>query len=218
MSEITTNPPTPQQQQSDDKKTQKQQNVLTLPRGSMKGMGAIDKQKIYKFTRHKKITASVYGAIGSDSAWSFKFTLDSLDNYTEFTSLFDLYRIDKIVFRLIPLQNTVEAPATQKDVGLLYGAVDLDDYAGATVATLCQYPNMKIANFDEKLTFAFKPKFAVAAYSGAFTSYANTGGWIDMGSPSVEHYGLKLNVASSTAVIPSWTCVYTVDLSCRCVR
>jgi len=39
---------------------------------------------------------------------------------------------------------------------------------------------------------------AVAAFSGAFTSYSNVpAGWIDSASPGVQHYGLKLYFEST---------------------
>jgi hypothetical protein len=184
---------------------------------SLKGISAVDKKKTYKFTRHKK-TLVAYGTIVGEASWSYKFTLDSLPNYTEFTALFDQYRIDRITFQAIPMQNTYAIPATQKDVGQLYAVVDNDDVSSATVADLSQYPNLKVVNFDERLRLTFKPRFASAAYSGAFTSYANTSGWIDCGSPSVEHYGVKLVIGQSNDVVPSWNIFYTVDLSFRAVR
>jgi len=43
---------------------------------------------------------------------------------------------------------------------------------------------------------------AVAAYSGAFTSYSNlVGGWIDSASPAVQHYGIKLATPIATGSI-----------------
>lgn len=38
-----------------------------------------------------------------------------------------------------------------------------------------------------------RPRTAMAAYSGAFTSYANMSDqWIDLNSTSVQYYGFKL--------------------------
>jgi len=47
------------------------------------------------------------------------------------------------------------------------------------------------------------PRFATSAYSGAFSSFAQSADrqWIDSGSPNVQHYGLKIATRVSTAAI-----------------
>jgi len=70
------------------------------------------------------------------------------------------------------------------------------------------------------VTRSFRPKFAVAAYSGVFTSFAQSGfnQWIDVASTTVPNYGLKWIVDPDTAV----KTVYRIDvLACiklKCVR
>lgn len=132
------------------------------------------------------------------------FSLSTLPNVTTFTSLFDRYSITKIVVRVFPLATQ----ATQADTGnpqvpqvngWCHSIIDHDD------ADIPNASDVGCDNFRQRLTYkcrniigtkchswVIKPRVAIGAFSGAFTSYANRApGWIDSSSPAVQHYGLK---------------------------
>lgn len=122
---------------------------------------------------------------------AYSFQLSDLPSYTEMTALFDQYKIDEVSMHFISQAGGACGPYSLSTPDLIL-AVDLDDNNVPTaVNDLLQYENCQIqhANRDKHLTL--KPRFATAAYSGAFTSYANNAGWIDCASPSVQHYGVK---------------------------
>jgi len=56
------------------------------------------------------------------------------------------------------------------------------------------YENAETKRGFEKQVRVFRPRIAMAAYSGSvFTSFANmTNVWLDTASNSVQHYGLKV--------------------------
>jgi len=60
-------------------------------------------------------------------------------------------------------------------------------------------------SLDATVTFSrkWRPHIATAAYSGVFTSFKNEPStWIDVASPGVQHYGLKVaaDVTSTNSV------------------
>ncbi len=126
-------------------------------------------------------------------------TLASFANYTEYTSLFDQYRIEEIYAWIEPNQSLSTVSA---GTGEITSAIDLDDANTPTSIAMVQdkqgsiTTNMYCGHFHK-----WKPHMAVAVYSGTFTSFANApSGWIDSASPGVQHYGLKFAMTTSAAV------------------
>jgi len=132
---------------------------------------------------------------------AFNWQLSYLPGYTEFTALYDQYKIESISLRIIPTAttSTPNDPAT----GYVTLAVDYDDAVTPTSMTsLFEYGTCQVFQPTEVIEMKLHPRIAKAAYSGAFTSYASEpAGWIDVGSPSVQHYGLKVGLAQTTVVL-----------------
>lgn len=130
------------------------------------------------------------------------FSLNSIINPTDFTNLFDEYRINCVVLKFIPRSNYVQnlattATAANNYLPTLHWVVDLNDSnVPSNVDSLLEYNGYHCRNFTRTVTIKIRPKFSLAAYSGAFTSYKPTKGWIDTGSPNVQHYGLKFAIDS----------------------
>lgn len=152
------------------------------------------------------------------------FALTSLDNYTEFTGLFDQYRIVAVELHIRPLQNNSQYFSTSTDLFPRFCSVI--DYDDATVLTSAadyrQYQTYKETNWNQYHSRVIRPHLAVAAYSGAFNSYANMSGtWIDLVSPSVQHYGWKYFVSTGAVGqthLQSWSVEYKYCLEFRQVR
>jgi hypothetical protein len=173
-------------------------------------------------------SASFIGAsttnVTSDPMFAQSFRLADLPQYASWTALFDQYRISRISVSFIPSRAPTALASTTTDVAQpalqFWYAVDLDDSTVVSPLTaLMQYENVRCHTFDgtKPMTVSFKPHIAVAAYSGAFTSYANQSSqWIDCGSPDVLHYGLKygfpcLNSTSASIPYLSIVCTYYVE-------
>lgn len=160
--------------------------------GKYRVKSKLNNTKIYAFKRTvvpTSFTAAGDGVTATTKAYSH--SLSDLPNYTEFTSLFDQYKITGIKVKCYP--RTDEVVTAGSSSSFLYYAIDYDDANAPGATDLQQYQNCKTVRGDRPFYFYFVPRVANAVYSGsAFTSYGNTRQWIDAASSGVPHYGWKL--------------------------
>lgn len=156
-----------------------------------------DPQRSFKFVITHYVGSILTQAAAADSTYAFFFKLSNLNNYTDYTAIYDQYRIVLIEITLFPKLNVDNGNAgSLPDYGRLFTAIDFDDATPVGVAALTEYGSCKVTNAMHQTSRKFIPHMAVAAYSGAFTSYANKfGQWIDCASPDVQHYGCKVAIS-----------------------
>jgi hypothetical protein len=133
---------------------------------------------------------------------SQNFALTSFADYATYTALFDQYRIVHAEMWFIPSANI--GTSSIPEVGAYCTAVDIDDVAVAgSFQALTSKPDSNISGMFAGHYHSFKPAIAVAAYSGAFTSYASVDTpWLDSASPSILYYGVKTAATvASTAIV-----------------
>lgn len=149
---------------------------------------------------------------------SFNFQLSQLDQAASFQALFDQYRIRMIEVNFIPAQT--EQPTPVINQGNFYTVVDYDDSNALTsVAAAVDYTNVQFGTGTQQQRRVFQPHVAVAAYSGAFTSFENQASpWIDMQSPNVQHYGVKTVWTPTNSNGDAITVLSRIWLQCRNVR
>lgn len=158
------------------------------------------------------------------NGWDF--FLSQLPNYTEFTNLYNEYKIARVKVKFIYSANNqpVTTLANITALPTIYTAVDTNDSVAPTaVSDLLQYKTFKAHRADKPFSVYFKPNYAVAAYSGAFTSYAASAGWIDTSSVNVKHYGLKWIIdpmfySTGTNVTGRLQTILTYYIKCRGVK
>lgn len=124
---------------------------------------------------------------------SLYFRLSNLPNYTEFTNLFDKYRIMKVRVTFIPKSQQAGTDVATARTGTVAVAIDYDSAVSpAALGTVMEYDNCKLYTGEKRITRTFKPRIATAVYNGAFTGYAEgmKDMWIDNASPDVQYYGL----------------------------
>jgi hypothetical protein len=167
---------------------------------------------------HAKSTiyvASVTSTSAAEGLYGYSTSFDQIPDYTSCQNLYDRYKINRVVWRI--KANTAQpVPAASPSISYLFACVDFDDgSAPSSVSIVGNYENCVLASVSEDLLIEYRPKIAIAAYSGAFTSYAsNSNQWIDMGSPSVQHYGLKIGVSQSTSTnVNNWLVFVTIHYS-----
>jgi len=156
--------------------------------------------KNYKITRSNEVSALLTQSTTLPVFTATSFQLSDLPDYTEFTALFDKYRITSIEAWLFP-RNTQTATGSN---GLITSVIDYDDATAlSTVSQAMEYQNQSTAPGNCGHYRRFTPAISLAAYSGAFTSYAQRQNqWIDSASPSVQHYGYKLaSTVATTAFV-----------------
>jgi len=174
---------------------------------------------IYRF-RRTRVTSIVvpYDGVIDRYQWAFLFKLNDLTTFTEFTTLFDKYRITGIRAKFIPRINIFgnsDSSATNTEVPPIMSVIDYDDATAVDYTSLIQFENNKIHNEFKPFTLYFKPQVAAAFYaSGAFTSYGTVKNpWIDCNSGGVEYYGLKLatlqfSVSNNPTNKPAWDVIF----------
>jgi len=173
--------------------------------------------KSHKFQRTYD-ASNVVSQVGADTLGAFSFVLSSLPGVSNFTNLYDQYRVAKLTFHFINQQTTQATGAAGSTTPILFVAADYDDdTAWGSLSTALQYENLAYVPFYKELVYSVKPRVALAAYSGVFTSFANADSqWIDAASTGVKHYGIKYGISSGTAgTISGWRVLVTVDLEAR---
>jgi len=116
------------------------------------------------------------------------FSFGSLDQVSQLTAVFDQYRIAMLEVTFHPLANISGSAVSP----LFFSVVDLDDSTAVSSTALRDYPGCQMTQAYRRHKHTFVPSIAVAAYSGAFTSFANVSApWLDVASPSIQHYGVK---------------------------
>lgn len=144
-------------------------------------------------------------------AFSYKFSLANIPNLTEFTNLFDEYRISKIKVRFTPYSTQVESvtqdsTATQAVGGLspiMHYVIDHDDDNTPTaneagIQTLQEYNTYRkvrmIGDNQKDIVLMINPKSPGAVETIAGLTIAGTtryNAWLDLAQTSIPHYGLK---------------------------
>jgi len=133
----------------------------------------------------------------ADNGYAYQFFLAGLPDSTDFTNLYDQYRILKVHVRLV-----LNTPNISTAYPRITSVVDYDDSAAPTVETeLLQYPNAKVCQFGPSTVqheFEFVPRAATAMFQGVTTGYAlaKAGQWLDGGYPAISHYGVKFFITN----------------------
>jgi hypothetical protein len=162
----------------------------------------LKRHKVYPFVRSVElglITPSV--TVETDGAYAF--SLGSLPDYTEFTALFDTYRIISVRICFYPLFTDTSATVAYPPI---HTVIDYDDNNTLALNILNEYDSLQVVQTGQFFERTLTPRIALAAYSGVFTSFSQppAKSWIDCASPNVTHYGLKYAVAISGAANAVW--------------
>jgi len=157
-------------------------------------MPYLRRNKVYTFTRAYTGTA-VTVTTGLDTILSYVPTLNQFPDSAEFTTLFDSYRIGIVRIAFSPF-------ATQAGPVLanVHTVIDYDDSTGVSLTSAQEYSTYQVNRGYSTFMRVFQPRAANAAYSGVFTSFSQMppSTWVDVASPNVNYYGLKLIIPAST--------------------
>jgi len=166
---------------------------------TLRSCRSYDQKAIYRF-RQAQTGSTITASTTLPVFGSLYFQINNLDQIGTFAPLFDQYRIDAIEACFFP--NTSSTTAATNAPGLLYITPDYDDANAVTaISQVREYADC-IMHTPTSAPFSLilKPRAALAAYSGTFTSYANMADmWIDCNSSTVQHYGLKYAWEESSA-------------------
>lgn len=186
-----------------------------------RALGGTNNNAIHSFIRRvRRGTFSQLAAGSGVQSVAYVFQLQDLPAYTEFTTLFDQYRIREVDIAFIPLSNSV--PPTSTSGGELTTVLDYDDgTALATEIAAFQYESAVTTPPWSVNRRKLVPRLATAAYAGAFTSYANmpSSTWIDSTSIGVQYYGVKAVMPQATgSQVTLYDVIATYKIECRNTR
>lgn len=130
------------------------------------------------------------------------FNLGSVTNYTEFTQLFDQYKICmiKMVFTFGKTDATMNTSGVQPPGGQTLTSVmpsfqwwiDRDDDTAPTIAEASQVERVHRVQMSHPVKVVLKPNILVMAYEGLTgTAYSPAYRWIDCSDHTTPHYGIK---------------------------
>lgn len=154
-----------------------------------------------------------------------------LPNYTEFTNLFDQYRLNKLSIRFLPLRTeTITGTTNSNACTMYYTLADQDDIATPTsLGQLLQHQDLHVQVLDKPFTIVFdKPrfqKFVQTLGAGNQPGILSTPGeWINSSSSSggsavIYMPGFKfwIDTGGAAAVVGRVGFVATADLEFRAV-
>lgn len=168
------------------------ENTASMQRGIMPKVPDVQriyfsqKDRVYTFSR-KYVGTPITPSTTVDQAGALNFQLTNFPDATEFTSLFDQYRIVQITVEFLSL-------TTGPYVSPLTSIIDYDDSnAVASLNELLEYQTAMTTTAGANHTRTLTPHVTSAVYSGAFTSFAVAPNslWIDCANANVQYYGLK---------------------------
>lgn len=128
----------------------------------------------------------------ADTFGGLSFVFSSLPNATDFTNLYDRYRINKILIRFLP--NFTEAQQGSVQLSNFFTVIDYNDAAApASINALLEYPNCKFNQQNRMHKRIFSPATLDAtSTTGAITATNPVWRqWISTTSTDVPHFGLK---------------------------
>lgn len=188
-------------------------------------------RRVYKFIRtsqgvYDSVSSAVILNMNASSAgttyYSFMFRLSDIPNYTEFTNLYDQYRITGVSVKFFPQQDSANTGISNATTAIIHTAADYNDATAITTEQdILQYQTLRTHRFDTIFHYYLKPRVATAIYNNvATTGYAQSGHpWIDVSSPSAPFYGLKVVVPTvSASSLSGWRLYATFYIECRDVR
>lgn len=222
----------------DGKRGQKRARAVSMfgNMGFSRKRGLVKRPSINQHHFRYRISAGTVGiANGANSSYNgINFRLNQIPNYTELTSLYDEYRIDKVVVEFHPRASALTTPAAAPAAGNVNQSfsniqpfltvIDYDDSTPpGSRNDLVQYSNLLVSHYGQKVTRTFVPHVAVPVFrTGVSSGYGSKPKqWIDCANDDVPHYGLKWAFNQDTAAGAD-TVVYdlfvTFHLTMRGVR
>lgn len=167
-------------------------NFSRIPRRSVRiPRRRLNQNTPYRFSR--VVTSSIRGTTSGAGSGGIAFVLSDLPTPTDFTALFDFYRIRGVSITFIPRVTQTTSPIV--NYGNFYWVVDYDDVNTPTLADLEQKQGVRVKYYVGKpWRIFFRPKPLTNIYNGAASSDAHQVakfGWINAADTGVPHYGLK---------------------------
>lgn len=163
-----------------------------------------NQSKIYTYTRWAPTTELYLPTNNLTASYSYSFTANSVANVTDFTNLFDQYKIKgvKLEFRLMTNPDSTVQPSNQSAsyppylYPTLWTVIDKDDDGTITLDQMRQHQGCKRSVLrPNQIVSRYVPyptTLGMAYKSSISTAYINNKStWVDCADISTPHYGIK---------------------------
>jgi len=145
---------------------------------------------------HSFVRLVDYGVLGkavADQGYGIGFSLQDVSSYTEFTSLFNAFRINRVDVTFL-YQQTINTSTFCFPT--LFVSYDANDIAvPASEAVLLERANTKVMAFSTNrmmINFSLRPNMLAATSGLAIAAELPKTTWCDSADPSNTFYGLKV--------------------------
>nr|WAE42881.1 MAG: capsid protein [Cressdnaviricota sp.] len=164
------------------------------------------KLKQYLFKR-SFTAANLSCASAAALSATFQFRLADLPAVTDFTNLFQRYKINRVKIEFTPNFNVGQSISTN-GMFLMYGVVDRETLTTlTTTAQAEEYSSLKIWRCNQKHKVYFQPSGTIGCTDVASTNYniVSKPQWISTSVSTVEHLGYKL-ISDTNSTGNTYTC------------
>ena len=144
----------------------------------------------YKFSRSFDLGTLPLSA--ADSGYAFPFALNQIPNSSEFTNLFDKYRITSIELTF-SLAREVGTSGELIWPAMFLFMDDDDAIIPTTKSSVLERMSVQRVSFAptrQTISVKIRPRW-VQSRAGTSTNLAPANSWLDMSTPGVQHYGVK---------------------------
>lgn len=179
---------------------------------------------VYPFKQTVDYADVVQGTTETDFTVAFRLNL--LDQVTSFTTIYDQYRIAKVVVRFWPRITEYQNSTGGAAVGFnskIYTVIDYDDNTNITVSALRQYATCKEYNCFKPFRRICYPRYNSSAYNsgGSVIAASSQSGWLDCTNTDILYFGIKGAIEAapaSTSILQRWTISADYYIQFRNVR
>lgn len=175
--------------------------------------------KVHHFKRMYKGDPITTG--GADIFIGLNFALSYLPNATDFTNLFDQYRINKVVVKYIPNRTEASAGTASELEGQFTSVLDFNDATPvASMNELYEYENFRLTRGTRIHTRVFTPASidAIQGAPGIQTGNPTWKQWISTQYPDVPHFGMKVGIEANPLGAIAYVPYVTLYFSCKSVK
>lgn len=175
--------------------------VRVRPRMSAKTVSMFHNGELHNFIRstylsNQTLTCDASGFAADTHAFRFA---DLGTDTAKFQGLFDVYKLRKVVFEMIPVSTN--NPTNNEGLTpqifapkIIYAKDYDDDSTPSSIENLLNRKGSYLTNFNSKKRLTLNPATAVPTYDGSL-SYGykqDRNSWLDCNDPNVKYYGIKM--------------------------
>lgn len=169
-----------------------------------------------RFVDRGTVAADITDPFLNYTILGYRFSLTDVPGYTEFTTMYDFYKIVAVKIMWIPISNVsqilednVSYQPTPNTFNYYrtFSAIDYNDniVSGLSLNELRQYSNCKVTKGNSIHKRYFYPKISTVIGEDITTSaQAGQGSpWISISNPNIDYYGVKFGFEQTAGELVS---------------